>query len=505
MTKGLALEKKRESFAGDVLKLVSGTTVAQVLNILSAPLLARIYGPEVYGIAALFFSIVGVIAVISCFRYEMSIMLPESDGEASNLMVLSFLISLFVSILSIPVILLFGPFFLSLLNAQSLTRYLWLIPILLLWGGLGIGHPALNYWNSRTKHYGRLSIIQIINSVITLGGQIGAGLLGYNNEGSLILSMVVGSIASTSILGLLIWRDDNQIFRLNVNLKRMLAGLKRYNKFPRYDSFAVFLNSLSWQLPSYLLSAFFSTTIVGYYSLGNRVLRLPMNFIGSSIAQVFFQRAAEAKNNNNLAPLVENVFQILVKLGMFPMLLLSIISYDLFIVVFGSNWGEAGIYTQILSVWMFFWFISSPLSTLFRVLELQEFSLGINIAIFVTRLISLWIGGKLGDARLALGLFAISGIILYGYLSISTILSAGVSRRNAYNIILNSLLIFLPAGVLLVVLKMLAISSLAIVLISGVIIIFYGLYVLKTEKWLHKYIFNLLGKISPRLANKLTG
>ena len=86
---------------------------------------------------------------------------------------------------------------------------------------------------------------------------------------------------------------------------------------------------------------------MGYYAFGNRLIRLPMSLIGGSIAQVFFQRAAEAKNDGTLPALVERVFQILVALGMFPILMLTIIGADLFTVVFGERWAEAGcLYTE---------------------------------------------------------------------------------------------------------------------------------------------------------------
>ena len=72
---------------------------------------------------------------------------------------------------------------------------------------------------------------------------------------------------------------------------------------------------------------------------------------------------------------VEKNFRILVNFGMFPMAVMTVIGQDVVVVVFGQQWREAGVYTQILSIWGFFQFISSPMSTLFYVLEKQEFLL----------------------------------------------------------------------------------------------------------------------------------
>ena len=74
------------SFAANVLKLVTGTTFAQVIIVLASPLLTRLYGPEAFGFLALFTSITSIIGVIACMRYEMAIMLPKTDEEAANLL-----------------------------------------------------------------------------------------------------------------------------------------------------------------------------------------------------------------------------------------------------------------------------------------------------------------------------------------------------------------------------------------------------------------------------------
>ena len=206
----------------------------------------------------------------------------------------------------------------------------------------------------------------------------------------------------------------------------MLEGLKRYRRFPLIDSGSALLNTASWQLPAFLLAAFFSPVVVGFYSLSFMVLQLPMSLIGSSIAQVFFQRAAEARSDGTLSHLVENVFRLLIMIGIFPILTVTIIGPDLFAVVFGENWTEAGVYAQILSVWAFVWFISSPLSTIWAVLEKQTFGMRVTTLNFVTRVASLVLGGMSGSPVVALSLFAGSGVLVYGYLNVKMMLFSGV-------------------------------------------------------------------------------
>jgi lipopolysaccharide exporter len=477
--------QQESSFANDVLKLAGGATLAQVITVLVAPILARLYAPDAFGTAAVFTSLAAVIGVVACLRYELALMLPERDEDAANLLAVSLLSVLATTGLSAILVLFARDPIVRLLKAPSLAAYLWLLPIVVLANGVFV---AFSYWNSRTKHFGRLSIAGVSRSLVTNGSQLAMGIAATAHAGGLIGSRVLGSVVTTGVLGGQTWREDQSLLRRSINWQDMVAGLRRYLKFPLYGTWSALLNSISWQLPTFLLSAFFSSAVVGYYALGTRLLRMPMSLIGGAIAQVFFQRAAEAKAEGTLAVVVETAFRRLVMLGMFPLLMLTIVGQDLFVVVLGENWAEAGIYAQILSVWMFFWFISSPLSTLYSVLEMQESGLVLNAIIFATRFLSLGIGGMVGNARLALLLYGASGALVYGYLSLKITTASGVPWRRTFGILAYNFALFVPAGVILIALEAAGAGSLAVVIVSCILLGLYYLYVLKTDPQLRDLI-----------------
>ena len=84
----------KSHFSRDILTLVTGTTIAQIITILASPVITRLYGPEAFGLLAIFTSITSIISVIICLRYEPAIMLPKSDEEAANVFGLCILIVL---------------------------------------------------------------------------------------------------------------------------------------------------------------------------------------------------------------------------------------------------------------------------------------------------------------------------------------------------------------------------------------------------------------------------
>ncbi|HHV25268.1 MAG: oligosaccharide flippase family protein [Methanosarcina sp.] len=483
--KKLPDNRKKKSFASDVLTLAGGTTFAQILTILSAPVLTRLYGPEDFGIWALYISITSIISVIACMRYEYSIMLPESDEEAVNLVGLSFLAVLFVSGLTFPVIWYFKEPIVTILNSQQIGDYLWLVPPFIFVNGVFL---ALNNWNSRTKLFKRLSLSRVFSSVSATTTQIGLGFAGKIGAGGLIAGSLAGQSIATFVLGGQIWRDDRKLITKSLNWKKVYEGFKKYRKFSFIDTWAALMNSVSWQLPAFLLSAFFTPAVVGFYSLGFRLLQLPMSFIGGSISQVFFQRASRAFSEGTLSSLVEDVFRMLVIIGMFPILILTIVGSDVFTVIFGKGWAEAGVYAQILSLWAFIWFISSPLTTIYVIVEKPHFGFHYNFFNLITRLLSLTIGGMLGSARIALMLFSVSGILVYGYLCLKMMSYSGVKASKALQIIFSNFILFVPAGIVLVALKTAEINQILLVVFSGVIIGIYYLYILKTNTQIKKII-----------------
>jgi len=486
-------KRRKTSFAGDVLKLVTGTTFAQLLAILAAPILTRLYAPDAFGVLTLFVSITGILGVIACLRYELSIMLPEKDEEAANLLGVSLAFVILISALTIPLVWLGKGPVIRWLNAPGLAPYLWLVPVMVFIHGIFL---ALNYWNSRTKHFGRLSIARVTSSLTTVTGKLGAGLMGYAVAGTMISATVAGQAVATSVLGGQIWRDDREIFLKSIRWKEMRKGIVRHKKFPLLSSWSSLMNTISVQLPPLLLAFFFSSTIVGFYALGYRLLSMPMSLIGSSIAQVFFQRAAEAKKRGTLHSVVRNTFIRLIALGAFPLILIMIGGKDFFSVIFGSQWAEAGIYAQILAPWILLVFFSSPISTLFSVLEMQGAGLFFNSMLLITRVASLVIGGLTGSILLALLLYAGTGTVMYGRLCLYLLNKSGLTARSWYRdvckVVINAAVSLMPV----IFLKFYGAQSLFIVIAGCLSALLYYALIYFHDEELRKLFMRWIGRFA---------
>jgi O-antigen/teichoic acid export membrane protein len=480
---------RRSSFLTNVLKLVSGTTLAQLITILTAPVIARLFSPEAFGILNAFTSLMGILAIIVCLRYEYAIVLPEEEADAANVFVLCLLISVLVSGMAGLVLLLVGKPLVSLLRAPELYRFLWLVPVGLFIHGL---FQALNYWNTRSKHFGRLSIARVGASLTTSALPMLLAWLGRADAASLVLAYIAGLAVFLLVLGVQVLRDSLGLFVRYAGRARLLANLKRYRKFPLVDSWSSFINNLSWQLPSLMLLYFFSESVVGYYSLSNRLILLPMTLLGTSVAQVFYQRTAELRSNpDSLSRSVELVFRRLASIGLFPALVLAIAGPELFGIVFGANWMEAGRYAQILSPWMFILFISSPLASLFSTLERQELALKVNIVILVTRIAALAIGGLTNNIFTTLIIW--TGILVYGGLALWLLRLANVAWQSAARSILQVFIYASVPGLLYLALKApLAGHGIWMVVVTAIVSIGYYVIVLARDNSMRSYLLALM-------------
>ncbi len=399
-------------FGLDVLKLAGGATGAQAITVLSLPILARLFAPDAFGTAGLFTSLVAIVSVIACLRYEFAIMLPQRDDQAANVFGIAFLTPPAFGLLSAMVLAVAGDQIVAFLNAPALRAYLWLLPIAITLAGM---YQALNYWNTRSKRFGRLSFVLVGASATSTAIQLGAGLAGQATAGGLIVGGTAGTAAATGALGLEIWRAQSQLLLRAIRPRRMWRNLIRFRKFPLVDSWGALINNLAWQLPALLLSVFFTQSVVGYYAMANRAIQLPMALIGIAIGQVFYQRASAARNDSAaLAQVVLSTFDKLVTIMLIPALLLTLVGRELFMTLLGPQWAEAGLYAQILGLWTLVWFIASPLMTLFSALEYQGRALIAHVSVFGSRTAALVIGGLNQNVILALALFTVSGLVVYG-------------------------------------------------------------------------------------------
>ena len=122
--------------ARQVMTLVTGTGLAQLIPLAVSPLLTRLYTPQDFGVFALFAGLVAVLAVLGSARYELALMLPKDDADALALVALAMAIVTATSAVALAAVLLFHTHLARWLDSTAVAAWLLLLPLSMLLSGL---------------------------------------------------------------------------------------------------------------------------------------------------------------------------------------------------------------------------------------------------------------------------------------------------------------------------------------------------------------------------------
>ncbi len=408
------------AFGRSVVTLASGTAIAQLLLVLAAPVLTRLYTPADFGALAVYSSTLTVLLVVASLRYELAIPLPENDEPAASLLALAFVLLAAMAALVSLLVWLAGDAYVAAVNVPALLPYRWLIPV----GFVGAAtYQALSYWAIRRRQFGRVARTKLSQGVGQVVAQVGLGVVGAGAPG-LVIGDVIGRVAGSGGLALLALRERRHA---RVTVASLLAVASRYRRFPLLTTWSGLLNVGSLQLPSILFSAGFGAAAAGLYALSFKMLVLPTMLVAQAVGQVFLSRAATfVREPERLRQLTERTALTLFACGLPMFGAVALGGPQLFATVMGEAWEPAGRYAQLLAPWFAFWLVSSPLSGLLSVREWQASALAFSAFEFALRLGALLIGVRHGSPMLAVMLLSAGGIVI-SVTSIARFMVAGHS------------------------------------------------------------------------------
>lgn len=406
------IKPKKKSFASDVLKLMGGTAFAQVLGIIALPILTRLFAPEAFGILGTYGAVVGIIGIIACLRYELTLVLPRKDVYAANLFWVCFSFVLLWTGLASVAVFFFGPAFAEAINAPDFAPFLWLLPLGIFLKG---AYNILSYWNTRRAEFGRLAVAQISNSMGTTGSKLGAGFLGFLSGGALIIGSLMGTVLASLVLFFRVFRSDSQRLLKMISPKICIGMIKRYQNIAIFNTPASFLHTFSHGLPLILLASFFGPAIVGFYSLGNKVLHIPGNLIGKSVRKVFYQRAADDWNRTgSVSSIVSETIVRLHFFGFGVMTVCFLVAVPVTELAFGAQWRTAGEYMQWTAVMVGFDLICSPISGVTTILRREKVNLYFGVVFFIGKIGALLVGGMIfNDPYITIAILSVVSSLSY--------------------------------------------------------------------------------------------
>jgi len=361
------------SFGRQVGVLALGTSVGQLAALAGSPVLTRLYSAEQFGQMAAFTAVLLFFGAILSLRYEIAILLPEDNHTAANVLVLSLIIVVFLSLMTglvLPLVPNWGG------PLAQIRSYLWLMPV----AAFGLGfYQALSYWALRNKAYSQVARTKLTQPLSRLATQIVLGIFKWGALG-LLVGETVGRINGGTSLAWTAWRENKHDFQA-VTWAGLRSVAARYRRFPLVLSPAALINAAGSSVPILLVGLWFGPRVLGWYALVDRTMAMPTVLIGQAVSQVYSAEAARLATTdpNQLNLLFNRTVAHLSLIAFVPALILGIIAAPLFSFVFGSSWHEAGVYAQLLVMMQFLGFVSWPVNPTLSILECQSIQLAWDI------------------------------------------------------------------------------------------------------------------------------
>jgi O-antigen/teichoic acid export membrane protein len=346
------------SFTRNMLTLLSGTAIAQLIPLLATPVLTRIYTPEQFGALAILLAVANPLSLLVCGRYDLTVVLPRDDERANVLARLALLLAMVVSLLLGGLLWSFREPLSGLMGGEVALTPVLLAPLLFLL--MGFFQP-LNNWLIRKQAFRAMSVNKMVQTtVITL---VSLGLGWWAFEHGLMVGYVAGWVLYVAFGAMQVrWKG----FRFRpLQFAAMREAAMAYRSFPLYNALPAVMNTATLSIPVFLLTRVFDEQVTGQFNLCRQTIFLPVTFFATSFMQVYMQRASSTvAAGGAVLPSLRRSVQLLGGLALALVLVLLTAGPFLFGLVFGAQWTEAGTYARILALPIALQFVVVPLTPL---------------------------------------------------------------------------------------------------------------------------------------------
>ena len=358
----------KNEFIRNVFTLMSGATVSQIITLIALPFLTRLFTPAEFGVIAVYISVANILSTLSTGRYESAIMLPANETKAYSVMILSFVFVISTAACAFLVLLIFNRPLAQWLNLTEHKWILYFLPASILIMG---SFKSLNYWFNRKKKFKLLAGNRIVQTSTTSSVNLLTGFFTNMGAGGLFAGHLTGQFMQSFLLLRKVKRPVN--LRSPIPRKAKLKKLAHeYVNFPLFSMPMGVLNALSTDLLIYLLTMFYSATLVGFYSNASKVVNYPLVLINSAFSSVFYQRMSESGSRKRLFRYSFFINLILAVLLLTPVMIWG---KEIFTFVLGADWAVAGEIAAILSPWAAAGYAARNVSTVFSLTQRNQYIL----------------------------------------------------------------------------------------------------------------------------------
>lgn len=384
MRRKLRLTEGERSFARNVFTFMGGRSFAVGITFLLTPVVARLFEPAHWGVAAVFLGLVITIGPLSCLAFERAIPVARQRDEAYLLLQLCILLTLAIGVGALVVIAVVTAGNWLPRTLEGLGAWLWLVPVCIVLEGAG---TALEAWLLRHDKYKTLGGGEVTQAVTRTGVRIAGGWAAGSSVLTLVASILLAYTAKLQVL-FLGASGAGQLSGPRIAVSSARGLVASYRDFPQYSFPVGFIFHLTRQLPLFVLSHFFGAAAAGFFAMADRLVRTPVYVFTNTVRKVFLRRAAQITHQGrSIKSALRRATLGLALLSFPPAVILWTLGEEILTVLLGARWTEAGRITEMMAPYLFVQSLGSPFSGVANVTRQQKLWFRLQTIAAASRLI----------------------------------------------------------------------------------------------------------------------
>jgi O-antigen/teichoic acid export membrane protein len=449
--------RRKDSFARHVIYSMSDAIASILGQLVLTPLVARIYGPEAYGIYGLFISIAMNLSLVAGLSYPSALVLPREEEQFHHLVRATFLLTLVMVALSLPFFLWHDLLFRLAPSLRVLGNWTYAIPPMILLLAI---MQIFYVWVARAKAF---SLNVKLGPATNIGLRLTNLAFGVASHGAmygLMLGELIIRSLSTAAYAIGLRRYGIHALFRGYDRREIRMALVEHRNQPLLVFPSRWLAMFSTQLPVFALTALHAPVAVGQFAMSSGLLLMPLRLLGYSLSGVIYQKAAEthASDPGAVGAITLRLHDRLVMLGVLPFTFITFFGDAVFRIFLGADWEKAGSYTAAMGLFYFFRLLSEPLIALFVVVGKERRMFSFYAWSTVINLLAVLAGVHVfGTTNAVVLLFAAVNTLLHLHLSARLLVVAGTPWLRPT---LRTLAILALAGLFFSALRYLLLGSL---------------------------------------------
>lgn len=357
------------SFGRNVLRLLRGSILGQLIALAALPALARLYSPESFGIAQAILSLLTLLLIVGSLRLEIAV-LSVPERELADL----FRTAWWLCLLTCGIALIVAAT-VSVANrswsAEERVAAVFL-PVL---GLFACRNQLISYLALRRQAFSASSHAKVVQPAGFAATGLGLGAL-HASSASLLVADTLGRAGASVFLARAMNVKAADLARPSWNLLR--ATLHRHRELAGIGLLAALINAGGSAFTAAMLLWLFGAYEAGQYAMVERLVGRPLGLLAASVSQVFMATLSAAVSNQDpvaARAAYRRILAIQTATGAPVAILIFAAAPGILVFVLGQEWEVAGTYVQALVPLYLGAYVAGPLNMTLTVLGRQRLQL----------------------------------------------------------------------------------------------------------------------------------